>query len=161
LNFFLSKSSEERLQTRHSNEYEARDVYVKFSSNRKNTATGFSCRIVGERIEHEEPEPPQTTIIPTTTTEITTTLDPNGCPGTDESMCDCGRIKDNERPWPVPFPWRQLDDNKIVGGQEALPHAYPWQVALTYYDYQVYKNTIHSHLTINYIGKKISVLCVT
>ena len=31
----------------------------------------------------------------------------------------------------------QLDDNKIVGGQEAKPHAYPWQVALTYYDYQV------------------------
>ena len=77
---------------------------------------------------------------PTTTTEITTTLDPNGCPGTDENMCECGRIKDNSMLWPVvPLPWRSFDDNKIVGGQEAVPHAYPWQVALTYYDYQVHK----------------------
>lgn len=76
---------------------------------------------------------------PTTTTELSTTLGPGECPGPDENKCDCGRIKDFARPFP-PLPWRQLlDDNKIVGGQEAQPHAYPWQVALTYYDYQVHR----------------------
>ena len=73
---------------------------------------------------------------PTTAAPITTTtLGPGECPNPDESKCECGRIKDIARPFPSP--WRQVDDNKIVGGQEAEPHAYPWQVALTYYDYQV------------------------
>ena len=89
-------------------------------------------------MEDDEIEP-TTEAAPTTTTEVSTTLGPGECPGPDESYCSCGRIKDVNRPFPHPwpFPMTQSDDNKIVGGQEAEPHAYPWQVALTYYDYQV------------------------
>ena len=88
--------------------------------------------------EDEGPDPEPTTLPPTTTTEVSTTLGPGECPGPDENYCACGRVK-VEMPFPIrPLPWRSLDHNKIVGGQEAQPHAYPWQVALTYYDYQVY-----------------------
>ena len=113
-------------------------MYVKFSSDRRNTATGFSCRIVGLKAEEDEVEP-TTEPAPTTTTEAaTTTLGPGECPGPDENYCSCGRIKENFPSWPIwPFPKPHIDDNKIVGGQEAMAHAYPWQVALTYYDYQV------------------------
>ena len=115
-------------------------MYVKFSSNRRNTATGFSCRIVGLKADEEEVEPTAEPAPTTTTEAATTTLGPGECPGPDENYCSCGRIKEVDRPWPWPFPLPQLDDNKIVGGQEAQPHAYPWQVALTYYDYQVIKH---------------------
>ena len=121
-------------------------MYVKFLSNRRNTATGFSCRVSAIKAEGDDVEPttvpaPTTEPTPTTTPEAeTTTLGPGECPGPDEAYCSCGRIKEVDRPWPWPFPHAmpQFDDNKIVGGEETKPHAYPWQVALTYYDYQVW-----------------------
>ena len=111
--------------------YDTRDVYIRFSTNRRDYGSGFSCRIVGQKIDEDGNG---TTVAPPTTT---TTLGPGECPNPDETKCECGRIKDFSRP--ILVPWRHMlwDDNKIVGGQETEPHAYPWQVALTYYDYQV------------------------
>ena len=109
---------------------------MRFASNRRDTASGFSCRIVGILDEDEQTDP--TTEASTSSAEVTSTHVPGQCPFPDESKCNCGRIKDIGRPFPPSTGlWRLFDDNKIIGGQEAQPHAYPWQDALTYYDFQV------------------------
>ena len=111
---------------------------MRFASNRRDTASGFSCRIVGILDEEEQTAP--TTEASTPSAEVSSTLGPGQCPLPDESKCDCGRIQDIGRPFPSgTWLWRLFDDNKIIGGQEAQPHAYPWQVALTYYNFQVQK----------------------
>ena len=111
---------------------------MRFASNRRDTASGFSCRIVGILDEEEQTAP--TTEASTPSAEVSSTLGPGQCPLPDESKCDCGRIQDIGRPFTSgTWLWRLFDDNKIIGGQEAQPHAYPWQVALTYYDFQVHK----------------------
>ena len=136
LSKFLHLPTTQRCIDNFATSYEARDVYVRFASNRRDTASGFSCRIVGILDEHEQTDP--TTEASTSSPEVSSTLGPGQCPLPDESKCDCGRIKDIGRPFPPgPWHWRVFDDNKIVGGQEAQAHAYPWQVALTYYDFQV------------------------
>ena len=95
-------------------------------SNRRNTATGFSCRIFAN--ERHESETPGTSTVSTTTT----THSPGTCPEPDESYCQCGPVRDHfweQKPQPDFLPI------KIIGGENADPHQFPFQVALTYYDY--------------------------
>ena len=101
-------------------------VMAGFVSNRRNTATGFTCRIFAhERKESDTTEKPDTST-------TTTTHKPGTCPDPDESYCQCGPVRDHfwdEEPKPDFFPI------KIIGGENADPHQFPFQVGLTYYDY--------------------------
>ena len=74
-------------------------MYVPFTSNRRDTASGFSCRIVVMKIDDDGDE--EVTMATFTTTTVITT-GPGGCPAPDESICECGRIKDVSKPIPSP-----------------------------------------------------------
>ena len=51
------------------NRYDSRDVYVLFTSNCRDTASGFSCCIVGKKI-YDDGDKEVTTAPSTSTTEI-------------------------------------------------------------------------------------------
>ena len=107
----------------HSESSAEQSVVAGFVSNRRDTGTGFTCRIFA----HERSEP--VTDKPDTTT---TTVKPGTCPDPDESYCQCGPVRDHfwdDKPQPDHYPI------KIIGGENADPHQFPFQVALTYYDY--------------------------
>ena len=101
-------------------------------------ATGISCRVealpsttTSATTTISTPTiPPDTT--PTTNLPPVTTTAAAGptCPLADESYCSCGRVKSSQLPSRSLLPLST--PNRIVGGQETVPHKYPWHVGVSY-----------------------------
>ena len=77
---------------------------------------GFSCRVeLGNSTSRPTEAPPANS----TTTQVHSECPP---PST---KCSCGQIKR------TPVHKGEPDQNKIIGGKEAKPHSYPWQLAIS------------------------------